>query len=293
VLVTDLDNTLYDWVEVWHRSFSAMLDVLLHHTGTERDLLLDEIREVHRAHGTSEYAFVAEELPSVQLLGEGALRVIASANEARRRARNDSLRLYPGVSDTLRALKAQGVLVIGYTESMAFYSASRVRKLGLDGLLDVLYSPRDHELPRGVSREQLRRHPEEHYAFEHTIHRHTPPGELKPNPAVLLDILADSSATPDSAVYVGDSPMKDVAMARDAGVADVLALYGKAQDREAYQLLRRVTHWSENDVARERRIVERGEVAASHVLKSSFGELRHLFHFVPYAARRSLKAASA
>lgn len=293
VLVTDLDNTLYDWVEVWHRSFGAMLDELLRHTGAPRERLLDEIRDVHRAHGTSEYAFLAEELPSVERLGSSAPRAIEAANEARRRARNLALRLYPGVADTLRSLQAKGVLVVGYTESMAYYSAARVRKLGLDGLLDVLYSPADHDLPNGLTREQVRRHPDEHYRLRQTEHRHTPPGELKPNPALLLDILARSGAEPDAAVYVGDSPMKDIAMARDAGVADVLALYGQAQDRAAYELLRRVTHWSEEDVARERRILERGEVPASHVLHDSLGELRDLFTFAPFSGKRSLRAASA
>lgn len=293
MLVTDLDNTLYDWVDVWHRSFAAMFDELVRHTDGPRELLLDEIRAVHRAHGTSEYAFLAEELPSVARLGERASRAIESVNDARRRARDNSLRLYPGVAHTLRALQARGVLVIGYTESMAFYSAARVRKLGLDGLLDLLYSPADHELPRGLTREQVRRHPGAHYEFRHTVHRHTPPGELKPNPGLLLDILADAGAEPGDAVYVGDSPMKDIAMARDAGVADALALYGRAQDREGYELLRRVTHWTQEDVERERRILERREISASYVLRDSFAELTELFSFTSFAGKASLQAASA
>ena len=31
VVVTDLDDTLFDWVAIWHACFTAMLDRLLHH----------------------------------------------------------------------------------------------------------------------------------------------------------------------------------------------------------------------------------------------------------------------
>ena len=171
VVVTDLDNTLFDWVDVWHRSFSALLEELVRRSGVPRERLLDEIREVHRAHGTSEYAFVVEELPSLRELHPGGDpgEIYRAAIEASREARNAALRLYPGVAETLQALRRAGVLVIGYTESMAFYTGVRVRKLGLDGLLDLLYSPADHDLPPGLTREQARRYPAEHYAFEHTV----------------------------------------------------------------------------------------------------------------------------
>ncbi len=287
VVVTDLDNTLFDWVDIWHRSFTAMVTELRRVTGIPHDLLLDEIRAVHRRHGTSEYAFVVEELRCVRetVPSQHWEATVRAANQARRRARTEATRLYPGVRETLQQLRRLGVLVIGYTESSSFYTGRRVRGLGLDGLLQYLYSPPDHDLPAGLTPEQVRRHPPEHYEFKHTVHHHTPRGELKPNPRLLLDILGDFGASPGQAVYVGDSPMKDIAMAQDAGTTDVLALYGKAQDREAYELLRRVTHWSEEDVARERQILERAEVVPTHILRCSFGELLDLFPFVAFTGK--------
>ena len=268
-----------------------MLDSLIEQSGLPREQLLDEVQAVHRRHGTSEYAFLIEELPSLRRLHPGSdlNEVYRTAVEARRRARNQSLRLYPGVRETLTALREQGTVVVGYTESMAYYSSTRVRKLGLDGLLSVLYSPADHELPRGLTREQVRRHPEEHYQLTRVLHRHTPPGELKPNPKLLIDIIRDLRTTVSEVAYVGDSPMKDVAMAQDAGVADVLALYGKAQDRAAYELLRRVTHWTPEDVEREKAILQRGDIRPTFILSQSFDELTNLFDFVP-SSRETLTA---
>ncbi len=47
VLITDLDNTLFDWVEIWYQSFSAMLNTILKVTGIEEDKIKNEIRTVH------------------------------------------------------------------------------------------------------------------------------------------------------------------------------------------------------------------------------------------------------
>ncbi len=74
---------------------------------------------------------------------------------------------------------------------------------------------------------------------------------LKPNPEVLLDIIREIGRVPSECVYLGDSKMKDVAMAQDAGVTDVLAGYGAVQHQEEYNLLREVSHWPDVDVKRE------------------------------------------
>jgi hypothetical protein len=48
VIITDLDNTLFDWVEIWYHSFSALVDRIEKDSNIQREQLLDEIREVHQ-----------------------------------------------------------------------------------------------------------------------------------------------------------------------------------------------------------------------------------------------------
>jgi phosphoglycolate phosphatase-like HAD superfamily hydrolase len=285
VVITDLDNTLFDWVEVWYRSFSALIDELIVVTGLPRERLLDDARAVHQRHGTSEYYFLIAELPSLCALypNEDLMHKFRSAVQAYRRARDSAIRLYPTVHETLEYFKANSVLTIGYTESTAFYTAWRVRKLGLDGLLHYLHSPADHDLPQGLRLEDVREHSPQHYVFRHTVHHHTPPGEQKPNPKLLLDIIRDVGAQPHECIYIGDSLMKDITMAQDAGIIDVYAAYGMAQHREAYDLLKRVTHWTDADVAREKALYQRGEVLPTYTLRHVFRELRELFAFRPFS----------
>ncbi|MBX2859752.1 MAG: HAD family hydrolase, partial [Vampirovibrio sp.] len=236
VLITDLDNTLYDWVLVWYESFNAMLNELIKISGLPRTQLIQDIKKVHEKHGTSEYAFVIQEIESLQDKhpNKDINKIYKAAVDAYREARRAHLKLYPTVMETLVQLKDRGCLLIGYTESMAFYTNYRVRKLKLDNVLDILFSPEDHELPKGLSPEQLRMYPPATYEFKHTQHKHTPPGELKPNPKILSEIIHSVGSNPDECVYVGDSLMKDIAMAQEAQVADVHAAYGSAQHTDAY-----------------------------------------------------------
>jgi FMN phosphatase YigB (HAD superfamily) len=287
VIITDLDNTLFDWVEIWFHSFNALVDRIAKDSNIPREQLLDEIREIHQRHGTSEYAFLIEEIPSLRSLHPYAdlLQIYQPAIDDFRIARRRHLKLYPGVAETLKKMKRNGVLIIGYTESMAFYTNYRIRKLGLDGVIDYLYSPPDHELPNNLTEEQIRKYPASYYELKFTEHRHTPLGELKPNPDILNTIIKDVGAKASHCLYVGDSLMKDIAMAQCAGVQDAHALYGKAQHLPAYELLRRVTHWTPEQVEKEKVIVQNGSVHPTCTLTASFSEILAFFEFSPFFNR--------
>ena len=274
VLVTDMDNTLFDWLEMWYAAFGAMLDRLVADSGVPREQLEDELFAIHQRHGTTEYAFAIQELPSLRARHppEELPARYAAAIEAYRTMRRRTLVLYPGVLDTLRAIRAAGALVVAYTESRAYYADYRVRALGLDGALDYLYSLPDHALPEGMTASEIRRYPPEHYRLRQTIHRHTREGAWKPDASVLLGILGDVGAEPAEAVYVGDSLVKDVAMAQAASVVDVFARYGDVRRRPGYALLRRVTHWSAAMMARSEGLRE-ADIRPSHVLTGGFAEL--------------------
>src|SRR5689334_16759596 len=140
VLITDVDNTLLDWVGLWHATFSAMLDKLASRSGVDRNILLPEIRTVFQKHGTSEYAFLVEEVPSLRAAANPVppSEFYEEAIAEYGRVRKEVLRLYPTVLDCLTKLRQAGVLIVAYTESLAYYTEYRFRKLGLDRVVDYL-----------------------------------------------------------------------------------------------------------------------------------------------------------
>jgi FMN phosphatase YigB (HAD superfamily) len=288
-LITDLDNTLFDWVELWLNCFSSMLDSIVEISGVERGKLLPEIAAVHQRHGTSEYSFLIEEVPLLKaaLKGRPATEVFAPAITIYRQKRREHLRLYPTVAETLLKIKGRGARIVGYTESMAFYSNYRVRRLGLDGVLDYVFCPEDHKIPKGLTASEVRKYPAEHYDLKLTKRQFTPKGSKKPDTVVLNSIISDLHLSKEQCVYAGDNLMKDVAMAIDCGVDTAWAKYGQAHKRPEYKLLQDVTHWTREEVEREQKIKEREHVTPTHTLEHSFSEILNHFEFGDFNVGRA------
>jgi FMN phosphatase YigB (HAD superfamily) len=286
-LILDLDNTIFDWFAVWYASFEPVYNEIIHVTGLSPEEVQKDIRAVHQTRRTSEYTFLIEEVATLQAIRqkEDIRTRFHDALELSRRGRDQTLKLYPSVFRCLWDLKRKGTKIVAYTESMGFYSAYRLKRFGLDGVIDVLFSPEDHEMPAGVSVDRMRRLPDEFYELQVTEVRHTPPGELKPNPRVLLDIIQAIGARADRCAYVGDSLFKDVAMARDVGVFDIHARYGESQRRPEYGLLQNVSHWTQADVDREKAITAKGHAfEPSAVLKDTFAEIFIYCDFESFAS---------
>lgn len=280
LLVTDLDNTLWDWFHAWYASFSAMLAKVSELSGIHEGQLEKEIQDVHRRRHTAEYSYLLNEVPSLvgAARGKPPLEVYDEAMHVLHSKRARATRLYDGVKNTLSNVRSRGVPVVAYTESIAYWTEWRIRRTGLDGLIDVLYSSPDHDLPDGISFEEIRTLPPEAYGLRETKHREVARGTIKPDSRILESIVADFGVRPREVVYVGDSLMKDVTMAQLVGVHDVLAAYGVVQDKQEYDLLRRVSHWSQADIEREKRLAEQADVTPTYKI-SRYSELLDLFDF--------------
>ncbi len=102
MLITDVDNTLLDWVDIWYRSFSAMLHEVSRILDIPESDLYQSISKIHQKYGTSEYAFLLEELPEARdRFGDNIVKEMQPAIDAFRDARRLSLKLYPDVMETL------------------------------------------------------------------------------------------------------------------------------------------------------------------------------------------------
>lgn len=275
LIVTDLDDTLWNWFAAWHASFSALIKTLSRQTGIPEGELLDEAKAVHQLRGTSEYSFLVDEMPSLvkRAYPQKPSEVFGEALHAQNSARLRTTRLYPGVKDALVELARRNIPVVAYTESQAFWTLWRMKKLHLDGLIKTIYSSKDHDFPEGLEPADVRTLPDEAYTLLHTNFEHTPKGELKPSPRILEEIISNEHSTPEQTVYIGDSLMKDVTMALDVGATAAHAAYGVHQNGTDYDLLRRVTHWTDADVRREQEVNERPAVSPDISLTLSFAEI--------------------
>src|SRR4051812_40558365 len=121
-LISDFDNTLYDWVGYFVPSFYEMVDVVVDAIRCDRDALLRDFRRVHQAHGDAEHPFslletetVARAFPNIDRANLS--KRLDDAFHAFNRGRKERLRLFSGVLSTLASLTEQGVRIVGHTEA--------------------------------------------------------------------------------------------------------------------------------------------------------------------------------
>lgn len=257
LVICDLDNTLYDWVAYFVPSFYAMVDVAVEVLRCERELLLDDLRFVHQQHHDSEHPFALLEARVVTERFKERSR--AEAKQALDKAfhafnvnRKQTLRAYPGTEDALRALTSEGVQLVAHTESNLFAVVDRLRRLNLYRFFTKIYC---RERPESV-------HPDgdrsesffSAFPLDRVVElsRH----QRKPNVAVLREICSGVGVDMASVAYVGDSLTRDVKMAVDAGAIAMWAKYGTVHAPGLYEKLVRVTHWTDEDVQREKRLSE-------------------------------------
>ncbi len=234
LVVTDMDNTLYSWIDYIVPAVEAMVDAVQLATGAPRLKVVQSLKAVYTRYESNEYPFALQEsslFHEFPEFGSFDKLVIEPARMAFSAARRKYLRPYKGVVETLAALREKKVIVVALTDAPRNPAEQRVKRMGLDQHLAALYTMPGFQFPAGpdgealVAPDILQRHEKGEYRAA------CPAIELprdweKPNPAGLRKILSTYGLTPSEVLVVGDSVKKDIAVAREVGCHDAWAEYG-------------------------------------------------------------------
>jgi len=288
LLVCDLDNTLYDWVGAFVPAFTAMVDEAVAIIGCDRGALLDDLRAVHRRHHDSEHPFALLETETVQAAFPHRSRAerhaaLDPAFLAFNRARKANLALYRGVEAGLERLLREGIRLVAHTESKTLGAVGRLHKLGIADAFARLYC---RESLASAHPDPTRAH-DPAAEFGKTRIRELSKHQRKPDPTVLREICAAEGVPVERTAYVGDSIARDIAMAREVGVFAIWAEYGTHVSPALYDILVRVSHWTEEDVAREKAL----KAAAARIRPDVTAEDFHAVVAAVLAEAATLKSA--
>jgi phosphoglycolate phosphatase len=228
-VVTDLDNTLYPWVDYIVPSLEAMVASLEATTGLPRIRIVQSLKAVYTKHESNEYPFAIQESDIFQPY-EGDFDsfnklVVDPARRAFKEARERYLRPYPGVPEALAAIRKRGLVIVALTDAPRNAAELRLKWLGMDRLLDALYTLPGYALPENVDPAIRRRQALGHYRSATRVCE-LPREAEKPSPEGLRRILADFGLSPREVLYVGDNVLKDMPIAKELGATGVWAEYG-------------------------------------------------------------------
>ncbi len=241
LVVLDVDFTILNWVEWWYHCHSALFEKLHEVTGIERGVLYAEAREVFAQHGSLEHPFLIQSLRSVReyYFGSGldvfCEKCLRPVTKYAKEKGNPYLTPFSGVIDTLEKIKARGIPIAVLTDAPRYVGLWRLSKMGVLPYLDGVWGLPDPLLPICEATEKTLVLPE-------TLHKnlkkdlckfkgHT--AEIsaqyeKPDPRGLQSVLVHFGLIyePESVVFVGDNPGKDIKSGQSVGVLPVWAKYG-------------------------------------------------------------------
>lgn len=274
-LILDLDNTLYDWVTFYATAFDEMVRELSLLLCVEKTKLLDEFKQVHQGYRNTEQPFAALDLPSVKskyakLERSEVATKLERAFRAFNQSRNQHLRLYPGVLDTLCELQRANIKVIGFTDSFLVNAYDRLSRLDIQEFFCRLYATGgdapDHPFPETIANR----------TYPRNILRTVLGEKRKPDPAVLLEICDLEKLEKENTWYVGDSITRDIRMAKAARIKAVWARYGIKYDSGHWDLLVAISHWTSEDVEREEKFKQEAGLIEPDYIIDEFGEILSL-----------------
>lgn len=249
IIITDLDNTIYNWVDFYVPSFLAMVQELSRSTGVSQAKLKASFKKIHEKYQTSEYTFAIQQLDVLQEINSGLdvkqiLHKYDPAIFVFRKARKKTLRLYKGVKETLIKMRNQDKKIIGITDALMFHAVTRLKQLEVEDLYDGIFAPPDHGFPPGTTPKDVRFYDNPMaYETKIPIKIELNPSIRKPDRGVLLIVLNSFNVKPEEAVYIGDSLSRDVLLAQKCGVHDIYAQYGQKYNLNHYEELLKITYW--------------------------------------------------
>ena len=275
LLISDLDNTLYDWYGYFVPSIYRLIEVAADILNCEPAQVMDSLRDVHQRHHDSEHPFALLETQLVRdyLPGASLSPLFSKLNpafHAFNKSRKTNLKLFDGVIETLGTIRDGGLRIVAHTESKLYGAVDRINRLGLEPFLDRIYcrqeAPSRHPT-MGDSDEWLR-------DFNWSKVIRLPLTDVKPNARIIRDICSMENVAVSDVIYVGDSLVRDVMMAKQAGSFAVWAKYGARPSPEMYEKLVRISHWTAEDVAREKLIRAQAEnIKPDFICQHHFAEV--------------------
>lgn len=255
LLVLDIDNTVFNWVEYYVSSMKAMIERVAAITSISEDQLYRESKVVFAREGSIEYPFLIQELPSVSdYYGRDIERMLKEAVDEGRIAFNQAAQStlvpYPSVIDALQRIRNQypKIPVIALTDAPRYVAMWKLNKLGLLPLFSAVYGLPDPRIPTDaetnavkVEKEILIKHLQKsNFDFAGRI-RILPDDYEKPGTKGLRTVLMDfeMESHVQDVLWVGDNLRKDVGLGKSLGVHTGWARYGTVIEKEAKDLLLR------------------------------------------------------
>lgn len=246
LIVLDIDNTVFDWVAYYVTAMEALFTQVASTISCDPSELATQAKKVFERHGSIEYPFLIQELPTVMdYYQDNIACMLKEAVEPGRQAFNSAarhlLKPYEGVTQSLKQMRLDwpDAPIVALTDAPRYVAMWKLNKLGLLHEFQAVYGLPDPKIPTHLKTRQVK--VDQEILMKHLDRRDFDfPGRIrtlpedyeKPGPKGLKTVLMDydMEGQLDSVLWVGDNLRKDVGLGRSLGVHTAWAEYGTKID---------------------------------------------------------------
>ena len=132
-------------------------------------------------------------------------RILAAGINAYRKTKEELLKPYPEVIETLKKLKSKGLKLAVVTDAPSLKAHRRLDAIGVIDFFDVIISTDDTN------------------------------GKKKPSPEPFMEALKRLNISAEEALHVGDWPERDIKGAKNVGLGSIHAKYGNILSDGSYK----------------------------------------------------------
>ena len=194
-VIFDLDNTLLDFVTMKREAVKNALSSMIE-AGLDIDpkTSYKKIMQLYEENGWERNQHVFNKFLR-EIDGHINYKYLAAGIVAYRRAKDEHLKLYPNVEETLKEIKNKGIKLAIVSDAPNREAWMRICYLKLHNIFDVVIAFDDSK-------------------------------ERKPSPAPFKLALGKLGLSSDEVLMVGDWPDRDVVGAKNMGIRTIFAKYG-------------------------------------------------------------------
>ncbi len=267
VLITDLDNTLYNWDDYFAPSFRAMVHFLSKETGIDEDVIFSDYRYVYREHDSIEFSKSTQELAFLRDYSSSRREKLAkTAAIVFGQTGRVYLHPYEGVLETLSWAVRVGIKLICVTNAPLVIAENRLQRLKMSGyfsgLAGYLTDWKETEF-RGRSKKRI------YWGLQKE--------ELNSKRVAYEKIAGTLKLSPKSMYIIGDNLEKDVEPAIDLGAIGIWAKYGKECKPKSLETIRKISTLKKGEV----NVEKKHAVPKKAIVVDKFKEIKKIIHQPP------------
>lgn len=275
LIITDLDNTIYNWVDYFAPSFRAMVHVISKMQKIDEDLIYEDFKNVYTIHKSLEYSYSIQELSICKNMDEQEINgLIKAAKGAFSRVRQKHLSPYYSVKETLKWAFQEGILIVAVTNAPMFHAIRRLRQLRIDNFFTGVAGALDPDIPENgeYTKKIIEKKQSGKYKTNIKMLWELSEKDVKPNPISYLQIINDIGASHKNTYVIGDSLYKDILPAQEIGAIGIWAKYGITFEEKNFKTLLKISPWDQEKIE----TVYDNKSAKADFSISSFMEIKNI-----------------